>query len=191
LSNKPVYVAKSSALVCFIASYVGRFHVPLHAKVRARSASRVQKIVSLNDQGLTNEEIAQRLNCSTKTIQRGLARYVEVDSKYAVGPEATDVLRRRSESLHKLDEAERQLELVLSNLDEPENLADQLAIVQARVQSITALCKIVEQRAKLSGAYAPVAKDNVVNNTLVNMGASEEDQVRALIAYRQLQNGRK
>ena len=166
--------------------------MPIHAKSRARSASRVLKIVALNDKGLTNAEIAQQLNCSTKTIERGLARYIEVDSKYAVGPDATDVLRRRAEALHTLDEAERQLALVLSNLDKPENLADQLAIVQARVQSITALCKIVEQRAKLSGAYAPVAKDNVTKNTLMlNGGVTQEEALRDLVAYRAMQlNGK-
>jgi hypothetical protein len=170
---------------------MGRFWVPIHAKSRARSASRVLKIVNLNDQGYSNAEIAQQLNCSTKTIERGLARYIEIDSKYAIGPDATDVLRRRAESLHKLDEAERQLELVLSSLEEPNSLSDQLAIVQARTQSITALCKIIEQKAKLCGTYAPVVKDSVINNTLVNMGGSEEEQLRTLIAYRQMQNGRK
>jgi hypothetical protein len=116
------------------------------------------------------------------------ALHPELGRKYAVGPNPSDVLRRRAEALHSLDEYERPLLLSLSSLSAPTNLNEEIAVIEARTHAIGALCKLAEQRAKLCGTYAPVAKDSITNNTVALMnGVSQEEGLKTLIAYKALQ----
>jgi transposase len=172
---------------------VRSFLVPIHQLKRtARSLSRINRFVTLNDQGYSYEEIAKRESCSTRTVERGIRHFVEVTSRYPTGLDATEVQRRRAEDVHNLEECDRQLVLSLTHLSEPTCLADELEIVRVKTQVAAARCKIVEQKSKLTGTYVPVVKTpDITNNTLMlNAGATEEDQLRALIAYRSLQNAR-
>jgi hypothetical protein len=157
-------------------------------KQKARSHSLMIQAVQLNDAGYSNIQISEKLGKSTRTIERLLGRFVETDPKYGVAPDASDVLRKRSEALHRLDEYERPLLLSLSSMSAPTNLAEEIAVAECRTHAIGALCKLAEQRAKLCGTYAPVAKDSITNNTVALMnGVSQEEGLKTLIAYKALQ----
>jgi Trp operon repressor len=163
--------------------------------VRPRNTQKVKvaykrlKAVEMLASGMTQIEIAQKLKCSPKTIQRYASTYLSVDSRFPCGLDAKQTDLMRAEELLHLEHYQRQIAQRLSNMSAPTTFAQEAKAVEVASAAAGAYVKLSEQKAKLFGLNSlPPAPPPSITNMLIQ-GANEMEVLQDLIELKQIANG--
>jgi hypothetical protein len=142
--------------------------------------------------GRSQASIAEELGYHPKTVQRAVKHFLEVESRYPVGLDATQVELMRAEDLHSLEHAQQQLTSAHSAMPEPTSFNEHTEKVKVTALVAATQCKISERKAALYGLNAArpeVPTTSITNNMLV-AGADEVTYLKNLARLKEIEAGR-
>jgi IS30 family transposase len=147
------------------------------------------KIVEMSSSGMSGIAIAEQLGVTTKTVQRHLKRFLEIDSKYPAGLGADQIELMRVEELNTLEDYQRQIALRLSRMSAPTTFAQEAKAVEVAAMASSAYVKLSEQKSKLFGlnAIVPTSPSNITNMLVTN--GSEVEYLKNLARLKEIENG--
>jgi hypothetical protein len=134
--------------------------------------------------------IAKELGVSSKTIQRAVKKFLESDSKYPAGMDASTVELMRTEEFNSLDDAQAKLALAYAKLPNPVSFDEHCEKIKVTALAAATLVKISERKSALFGLNAVVASGNspTINNLMI-AGGDEIQYLQNLAKLKQLENG--
>jgi transposase len=144
--ERPSTTAQPLDLVGRGLAHMGSFWVLPRGKQKARSASQRLKIAKLNYSGHSNAQIAQTLSISTETVERALRHFIQTDSRYPTGLDASKVELMRAEELANLEHYKRQIALRISRLTEPTTFSQEIDAIATVAAVSAAYTKISENQ---------------------------------------------
>jgi hypothetical protein len=179
----------SRAPACEIFVVVGH---PNLVKIKAKSALLRQETVLLNRKGLSNQEIAAQLSISTRTVQRHLNRFLEIDARYPAELNAETVQVMRAQAREDVEASQRRILKRVEHLMtlQPDSVAEECKIADSIFRGSDAFIRGSERVAEMFGLNAPRDVPVTNNNLQVNVtGASEVAVLRDLARFKELQLG--
>jgi Homeodomain-like domain len=149
-------------------------------KAAASAAVLRREIVALNHAGYSNEEIAAKKGCSTNTVRRHYHKFLEVDCKYPVGLDASQVDLMRAEQREHLESYQRRLAARRETLNKvvPADVNEEAMITTALCKLSDSNVRITDQLAGMFGLNAPTNNNTV--NTQINILQMEQEARRLL-----------
>jgi hypothetical protein len=156
-----------------------------------RAAGLRVEIVQLSRQGMSNEDIAREKGITSKSVQRHMRKFLEVDSKYPsnLGPEKIELMR--SAEWEDLEQQQRFIVQSFMRL-QPKTFAEHAKVAEIAGKNGEAYCRLAERKAAIYGLDAPKTPDShTINNTLMLApGTDEVSYLRDLARLKELRNGK-
>jgi Homeodomain-like domain len=151
-----------------------------------RGLSRRQRAVQLCQQGWSNDRISEEMGCNRHTVNRYLRTYLETDSRFPVGINASEAQLMRAEQRQFIESAQQKL---LSELDgwskhQTYGIEDRAILADKLCKLSDSLVRTSERLSAMYGLDAPKAAPtpaSVTNNTQINIGpiASMIESIKA------------
>jgi DNA-binding Lrp family transcriptional regulator len=161
-------------------------------KLKAKSAMMRQEAVLLNRRGFSNEQIAEQLAISTRTVQRHLNRFLESGARYPAELSVEAVKLMRAQAREDIEASQRR---ILQRLDrlmtlEPGSISEETRVADSLFKGCDSYLRGAERIAEMCGLNAPRDGNGatVNNNLLLNVSGTSEVQVlRDLARLKEIQ----
>jgi transposase-like protein len=152
---------------------------------QVRAAGRRLEAARLCQQGVSNEEIAKKLGIGEVTVAKCLRRFLESDSRYPVGINATQVELMRAEERQMLESHRQRLLARAHHLSKrlPYSMEEECMLAAAECKINDSLVKNSERIASMYGLDPPRPQAspmvNITNNTIAVLSSPAIERLKA------------